>query len=206
MTLSNIVIFRSISGIKKHLTNLNRRNLSHRAQKFTAPNLPVLTQRRILLTGRIDRLNTPGINILAGFTLLIHRSHPNALQRSSERAQYTAGSYISHVWESLNYIHPQSPAAPHQQQHHHPLLTPVSRCQRLLFAHRLKRASTRPPPTLLDRREYLSELAFLCFSRSFWLCQDRLEHNLGWNRASGREKEHVNPRVVLSRASKESEC
>lgn len=111
MTLSSLLLF---SGQflgekkKKHLTNRNRRNLSHRAPKSTAQNLLVLTQRRILLTGRIDRLNTPSVNILAGFALVIHRSHPNALQHSSERAQYTAGSSISHVWESPNYIHPHS--------------------------------------------------------------------------------------------------
>lgn len=67
---------------------------------------------------------------------------------------------------------------------------------------------TRPPrtsPSQQEGREYSVRLADFYFRRSFWLCQDRLEHNLGWNRASGGEKERGFPRVVFSSASKKSE-
>lgn len=112
------------------------------------------------------------------------------------------------MFESLNYIHPHNLPLP-------PPPTPATFC--LLPSAFAKGdslptvsgdAHTRPPYTSLSQQdggEYLVRLAYFYFSRSFWLCQDRLEHNLRWNLASGREKERDFPRVVFSSASKESE-
>ena len=113
--------------------------------------------------------------------------------------------WIIFILTAFHCTHTHTHTHTQQQQHRHPLLTPVSRCQRLPFNAVLEAPHTRPPPTLLlhqDRREYLGYLAFFFFSRSLWLHQDRLEDNFG---PVEKKTERVRPRVVFSHASVESE-
>lgn len=109
---------------------------------------------------------------------------------------------LDNMFESLNYIHPHNPGLP-------PPPPPgfVYSRRPLVTLRPPSQETVTPDRRAPLRRSRMKRIfgAYFYFSRFFWLCQDRLEHHLGWNRASGREKERDFPRVVLSSASKKSE-
>lgn len=163
--------------MKKQLINIYKGNSPCRANKITAQNLPVLNQKRqryILLTGCIDRLNTPNVNTPAGFSLLIHGSHPNALQRSSERVRYILQTQITCVRIPELYSSSLSSTAPTAAAS---LFTPVSLCQRLLSARRLRRCSHQTSAHLFVTAGWKRIFGlvgiflfwpFLCFVKNAW--------------------------------------